>query len=86
MANTYKYYSNKECKYFPCHVKPDENEFNCLFCYCPLYLLGEKCGGNYKYSGPKKIKSCTDCHLPHMPDYYDAVNAKLKEAASGTHV
>lgn len=35
----YKFYQNKECEYFPCHKGTDSENFNCLFCYCPLYAL-----------------------------------------------
>ena len=45
---SYRYFQNRECEYFPCHADSGEN-FNCLFCYCPLYALGDKCGGNFTY-------------------------------------
>jgi Zn-finger protein len=80
MENSYKFFSNRACKYFPCHTAPESGSFNCLFCYCPLYSLGAECGGGFKYSGVKNIKNCTDCHLPHLPEYYDTIVAKLKEA------
>ena len=32
----------------PCHKTVGES-FNCLFCYCPLYALGDQCGGNFTY-------------------------------------
>ena len=35
MENSYRFFENKECQYYPCH-KGIEN-MNCLFCYCPLY-------------------------------------------------
>ena len=38
----YSFFSNKECEYFPCHQGADPENFNCLFCYCPLYALGDK--------------------------------------------
>ena len=79
MKNSHKFFCNRECKYFPCHKIPDKNSFNCIFCYCPLYFLGDKCGGDFKYS-EDGVKSCMDCRLPHMPKYYAAVNSKLKEA------
>lgn len=37
MINSYRFFQNKECEYFPCHKTENEEEFNCLFCYCPLY-------------------------------------------------
>ena len=35
----FAFYTNKECEYYPCHPVPEGTEFNCLFCYCPLYML-----------------------------------------------
>jgi Zn-finger protein len=89
MENSHRFFNNNRCKYFPCHkisdnsnnsVNPDNNDFNCLFCYCPLYFLGDKCGGNFKYSGVACIKNCVDCLLPHTPEYYDVIVSKLIEA------
>ena len=60
----YAYFSHKKCEYFPCHKGADPEDFNCLFCYCPLYALGDKCGGNFKYN-EKGFKDCTNCQLPH---------------------
>ncbi len=37
----YAYFSHKKCEYFPCHKGADPEDFNCLFCYCPLYALGD---------------------------------------------
>jgi Zn-finger protein len=79
MKQSHKFFNNRDCKYFPCHKVADENSFNCIFCYCPLYFLGDKCGGGFTYN-EKGVKSCMDCHLPHMPSYYDVINSKLKEA------
>jgi len=77
MENTYRFFVNSECKYLPCHARADASSFNCLFCYCPLYPLGDECGGNFKFSGEKKIKNCEDCVFPHLPDYYDIITARL---------
>ena len=38
----YAYFQNSACPYFPCHEKGNKEFFNCLFCYCPLYALGDK--------------------------------------------
>ena len=46
----YNFFQNKECEYFPCHKGVKEEDFNCLFCYCPLYTLGKHCGGNCTYT------------------------------------
>ena len=47
--NSFCYYKNTACSYFPCHKVDNDEDFNCMFCYCPLYALGDKCGGNFKY-------------------------------------
>lgn len=73
MENSYRFYTNKDCVYLPCHKTKNVDEFNCLFCYCPLYFL-EECGGNYedKYG----VKDCTNCLIPHGPKGYDYINQK----------
>ena len=74
----HKFFQNIKCEYFPCHKLENENEFNCLFCFCPLYMLGEECGGNFKYL-ENGIKSCEDCILPHIKDMgYEHVIKKMK--------
>jgi len=77
MQNSHRFFSNKSCQYFPCHKKPTVDEFNCLFCFCPLYHLDDKCGGVFEYY--KNVKSCMECHLPHTPDFYDVIIEKLEE-------
>ena len=71
---------NRACAYFPCHALVDEETFNCLFCYCPLYALGEHCGGNFTYT-KKGIKNCTGCLLPHSEGGYEYVLSKFPEVA-----
>ncbi len=73
----YKFFSNKECEYFPCHNVKNPDEFNCLFCYCPLYTLGDQCGGNFKYTDTG-IKDCSDCMIPHSKGAYDYIINKSK--------
>lgn len=75
MANSYRFFSNKECEYFPCH-KNVPGEFNCLFCFCPLYFL-EECGGNYRMTNG--IKDCTNCTIPHVEKGYDHIVKKIVE-------
>ncbi len=77
--NDYSYFQNRQCKYFPCH-KTDGEDFNCLFCYCPLYALGDKCGGNCRYTA-KGIKDCSACLLPHSPGGYAYILSKFGEIA-----
>lgn len=76
MENSYRFFNNHKCKYFPCHSTQNEAAFNCLFCYCPLYGINE-CGGKFGYT-KDGVKICTDCHLPHLPSYYDVVVEKIK--------
>ena len=63
MSKNYSYFSHKECEYFPCHKGADVNNFNCLFCYCPLYALGDKCGRGYNIKSlkPKVEGICDYC-------------------------
>ena len=76
----YAFFSNKECEYFPCHAGADPENFNCLFCYCPLYALGDKCGGNFRMT-EKGIKDCTNCQLPHKAQNYGYVTGKYSGGA-----
>ncbi len=63
----YPFATNRACPYFPCHDDLDPAEFNCLFCYCPLYALGPRCGGRFRYTDTG-VKDCTPCSLPHQGD------------------
>lgn len=73
---SYKYFENKECEYFPCHKGANSDNFNCLFCYCPLYALGEECGGNKTYL-ENGVKDCSNCTFPHNKDNYNKIMEKL---------
>lgn len=68
----YRFFQNRRCEYFPCHPGVPEEAFNCLFCYCPLYALGRKCGGNCSYT-ENGIKDCQKCTFPHWKDNYPLV-------------
>ena len=76
----FSFYTNRECEFYPCHKVPEGQDFNCLFCYCPLYMLGRDCGGNFQYldSG---IKDCSNCTLPHKRENYGYIAAKFQEIA-----
>ncbi len=71
MAN-FDFFQNKECEYFPCHKDADPETFSCLFCYCPLYVLGDRCGGNFSYTA-EGIKDCTNCLRPHQRENYNCI-------------
>ena len=66
-SSAYPFFSHTACPYFPCHKGLAPENFNCLFCYCPLYALGDACGGRFRYND-KGVKVCTDCFLPHVRD------------------
>ena len=72
----YTFCQNKECEYFPCHKGIKEDEFNCLFCYCPLYALGDRCGGGFTYTHGG-IKDCSNCIKPHIRDNYNKILEKM---------
>lgn len=73
----YKFNQNKNCEFFPCHKIENKEDFNCLFCYCPLYMLGNECGGKYKHTAGG-IKDCSDCILPHIKDIgYEHIQKKM---------
>lgn len=80
MNNNSKFFCNKECEYFPCHPTDDPDNFNCLFCYCPLYALGDKCGGNFKFL-EDGTKDCSSCMGSHSPGAFDRIMAKWSEIA-----
>lgn len=67
--NDYSFFQNRGCCYFPCHEGADPETFNCLFCYCPLYALGDKCGGNCTFT-VTDIKDCSNCLIPHSENGY----------------
>jgi Zn-finger protein len=71
--NSYKFFKNIDCKYYPCH---DIKEINCIFCYCALYH-DNNCEGTYiiRKNG---IKDCSQCILPHSPMGFDYIIDKLK--------
>mgnify|MGYP002589585155 FL=1 len=78
MSQNYKYFAHDSCEYFPCHAKADPENFNCLFCYCPLYALGEDCGGDFVYL-KNGIKDCSDCLKPHLKENYAEILARFSD-------
>ena len=76
----YQFFCNRQCEYFPCHKNADPDNFNCLFCYCPLYALGAKCGGQFRYL-PNGRKDCSNCTVPHKQENYTAIIKRFEEIA-----
>lgn len=78
MSENFKFFQNTKCEYFPCHDTKDKDDFNCLFCYCPLYALGENCGGNYSYIAGG-IKDCSGCLVPHKRNSFEYINERFND-------
>jgi len=78
VRNSYRYFKNIECEYYPCH-EFGADEFNCLFCFCPLYNFD--CPGNPRYIeyNGATIKDCSYCIMPHKADNYDFIIEVLKK-------
>lgn len=76
----HSYFSHRGCEYFPCHPEADPENFNCLFCYCPLYLLGPRCGGNFVIR-PGGRKDCSGCLYPHQRESYEEIVRRYGEIA-----
>ena len=72
----YDFFQNRECEYFPCHRGADPESFSCLFCYCPLYALGDQCGGSFVYLA-NGIKDCSNGLRPHCWENYDKIMEKM---------
>ena len=81
MEKHYQFFQNRECEFFPCHKGVEAQDFNCLFCYCPLYTLGEDCGGNYTYTD-KGVKSCEGCAFPHWRESYESLLRRFPALAA----
>lgn len=77
MAN-HEFFQNKNCEYFPCHQGIDEENFNCLFCYCPLYALGDKCGGKFVYL-ENGVKDCSNCLRPHQRENCSGIQKQVMQ-------
>ncbi len=87
--NSHSFFQNTECRYFPCHEGVDRRQFNCLFCYCPLYTLGDGCGGNFTYNekGNKNCRACIRVHTPRaaeiIKDMYPRLSAMAGKRGAG---
>jgi len=77
-GKAFSFFCNKECEIFPCHITGNQEDHNCLFCYCPLYALGKKCGGEFFYL-ENEIKDCSKCTLPHKRENYGLITEKFKD-------
>lgn len=78
MSENYKFFQNSKCEFFPCHKNCDASNFNCLFCFCPLYTMGPDCGGNFSYT-KSGVKDCSGCTLVHSKKGYEYIIEKLNQ-------
>ena len=76
MSENYKFFQNRDCEFFPCHNNVNNDEFNCLFCYCPLYMLKNECGGDFKMTSG--VKDCSDCNNPHDSGSFAFIMSAMK--------
>lgn len=75
MQNSSRYFKNDKCEYYPCHQRMESEEFNCLFCYCPMNCYDD-CLGTPEYikaASGQVIKDCSKCTYPHEPRNYDCI-------------
>lgn len=77
-TKNYSCFSHTTCEYFPCHEGIAPEEFNCLFCYCPLYALGKDCGGAFTIL-ENGVKDCSGCTFPHRKENYEAVTEHFQQ-------
>lgn len=82
IGTEYSYFSHRACEYFPCHPGADPQNFNCLFCFCPLYPLGRACGGGFVYL-PDGRKDCSGCLYPHLRENYGDIIRRCGQLSSG---
>ncbi len=73
----YAFFQNRDCECFPCHAGADAETFSCLFCYCPLYALGDGCGGRFVYT-EQGVKDCSGCLIPHRRENYGRITERLE--------
>lgn len=85
ILGNFAHYVNEKCEFFPCHDSVDREEFNCLFCFCPLYALGPDCGGDFVYTA-EGVKDCKACTKPHGPDSYDYIMTRIGRVTEMTKI
>ncbi|MBO6137791.1 MAG: metal-binding protein [Lachnospiraceae bacterium] len=79
MDNSFRFFENKDCEFYPCHKNIEH--INCLFCYCPFYFQ-ESCPGTPEYieKNGRRIRVCTDCNFIHEPDNYPNIIKELRNS------
>ena len=77
LTENYKFINHRKCEFFPCHETSDEDGFNCLFCYCPLYALGRKMRRRLRVSRQRHQG------LQQVPQASQERFLRLRDVASG---
>jgi len=74
-----------QCEWYPCH-SGDYKEFSCTHCFCPEYY-NEVCSGNPEYIEiyRGKIRDCSHCLVPHLPDYKGVVEMSGEAGKGDTY-
>ena len=76
--NRFSFFGHTACEYFPCHSGIEPEDFNCLFCYCPLYALGKDCGGTFAIL-ENGVKDCSGCTIPHRKENYGYITEHFQQ-------
>lgn len=81
-TENFKFVQNTDCEFFPCHEMKEQEELNCLFCYCPLAFLQcpAKEGTDYTildYGGSIR-KDCSNCTITHGNGGWEIVQKCLE--------
>lgn len=77
-TENFKFFQHTGCEFFPCHDNIPVEDFNCMFCYCPLSFL--QCHGDYNIiESPKGVfrKDCEPCTLTHERQGWEVVQKCL---------
>ena len=72
----FTFFQNTDCEYFPCHETEYPEDFNCLFCFCPLYHRGMDCGGKPALTD-RGVKDCSACTANHARNSYGFISKRL---------
>jgi Zn-finger protein len=70
--NSYKFFQNKSCRFYPCHKGIAKREFSCSFCFCPIFPQREV-NAVCLVCGP-----CEKCTFPHKAKNYKKIIEMLK--------
>jgi len=80
-TDNYKFFSHKQCEFYPCHEGYNDKDMNCLWCYCPLQTKPSCPGirdGSAKFLS-NGYKDCSNCTFPHDKENYNEMLKELNE-------